>query len=1065
MVVLGIAVSSMVLTGTLIVGDSIKSSLERSAVLRLGDTEYLFSGIDRYFRASLANDLRESLDVTTAPLLQLSGTASAQGGEYKLNGVQVVGMNEGFTALVPGLNNVPPPSENGAYISENLANRMQLNAGDAFVLRVEKASMIPRNAPFVSDENSYISLRLTVEKILGDEGRFNMKTSQTAPYNVFVPLAYLNEKMGMTDKANRLLFSGNGNTDADLINEAIRKHWRHQDMALEVHAVNDAADWEVRSGRVFMDSAVVESITKAHPDAKEVLTYMVNTFKVGDRETPYSFISAGPFGKEKGLAGTDMVINEWMAEDLSATVGDSMEIAYFVIGPLRKLKEEREWFTISDIVPMEGIYAEKDLMPDLPGLSDADNCRDWETGVPVKLDKVRDKDEDYWKEYKGTPKAFIGYEKGKVLWQNRFGTSTAIRLPAQNRTKEVIEQSLSEIITPGMLGFSLRPVKQEGLTAAKSGVDFSQLFMGLSFFLLVAALILMALLFGLHLERRKAEMGTLKALGWSAGLIRRLFLIEGLLIAVPGALVGAGLAVLYNKLVFKALNTVWYDIVLTSVLQEDVRPGTLLMGTGIALALSFIVIGYNIFKKLKTDATALQRNIRPVAFKKRKMLLYGSWASGLIVLAIIIYSTLLSRILDAGLFFLAGGMLLLSGLLFIAYRLEGHTMGTPGQFSIGALIHRNLFRNYGRSMRIIVLFSLGTFVVISTGLNKKDLHSAAHLPTSGTGGYGFYMETTLPVLHDLNDPGYRANLGIALPLEFVQLRKSEGDDASCLNLNRVTAPRILGLPTAPLKGRFSFVQSTQELDADDPWTSLKTPLAGDVIPAIADQTVIQWGLGMAVGDTLVYLDEAGQEMKLKLIGGLANSIFQGNILIDEALFLKHFPSSSGTHVFLVDAATTDREAATEVLARAFRNEGTEITPAADRLAAFNQVENTYLSIFMLLGGLAMIIGTIGLGIVLVRNILDRVQEVGILQAIGFKKRDVMRLIIREHLVLLLLGTLSGTLAAFMAILPSLLSEFVTASWHTAVVIIALVLANGYVWVALITRRVLRGGVWDGVRGE
>ncbi|MDH5399424.1 MAG: FtsX-like permease family protein, partial [Cyclobacteriaceae bacterium] len=310
-----------------------------------------------------------------------------------------------------------------------------------------------------------------------------------------------------------------------------------------------------------------------------------------------------------------------------------------------------------------------------------------------------------------------------------------------------------------------------------------------------------------------------------------------------------------------------------------------------------------------------------------------------------------------------------------------------------------------------------------------------------------------------------ANLGIALPLEFVQLRKSEGDDASCLNLNRVTAPRILGLPTAPLKGRFSFVQSTQELDADDPWTSLKTPLAGDVIPAIADQTVIQWGLGMAVGDTLVYLDEAGQEMKLKLIGGLANSIFQGNILIDEALFLKHFPSSSGTHVFLVDAATTDREAATEVLARAFRNEGTEITPAADRLAAFNQVENTYLSIFMLLGGLAMIIGTIGLGIVLVRNILDRVQEVGILQAIGFKKRDVMRLIIREHLVLLLLGTLSGTLAAFMAILPSLLSEFVTASWHTAVVIIALVLANGYVWVALITRRVLRGGVWDGVRGE
>jgi hypothetical protein len=168
----------------------------------------------------------------------------------------------------------------------------------------------------------------------------------------------------------------------------------------------------------------------------------------------------------------------------------------------------------------------------------------------------------------------------------------------------------------------------------------------------------------------------------------------------------------------------------------------------------------------------------------------------------------------------------------------------------------------------------------------------------------------------------------------------------------------------------------------------------------------QWGLGLKVGDTLIYLDEAGEEMKLKIIGGLANSIFQGNAIIDDQLFLKHFPSNSGSHLLLVDGAPEDLEENMNELSRAFRNEGVEIEVAADRLAMFNQVENTYLSIFMLLGGLAMILGTVGLGVSLARNILDRGPEIGILRAMGFPKLKVLQIITYEHLVLLLIGTLN-----------------------------------------------------------
>ncbi len=65
---LGVVVSTMVLTGTMIVGDSVRSSLEQATELRLGKTAYMFSGIDRYFRASLADSLRRSLQSEIASI-------------------------------------------------------------------------------------------------------------------------------------------------------------------------------------------------------------------------------------------------------------------------------------------------------------------------------------------------------------------------------------------------------------------------------------------------------------------------------------------------------------------------------------------------------------------------------------------------------------------------------------------------------------------------------------------------------------------------------------------------------------------------------------------------------------------------------------------------------------------------------------------------------------------------------------------------------------------------------------------------------------------------------------
>ena len=1067
-IVLGVAISAMVLTGTLIVGDSVDHSLLLTAELRLGKIAYSFSGSDRYFSTNLAAAVKEDAGVPVASLMQIKGIASSQGGQLRVNNIDVQGIDPEFLELVPEDQMTTIPGRNEAFVSQNLADRLQLKIDDSFLLRVEKVSLIPKNAPFISDDENQVSLRLTVKRILGPEelGRFNLKTSQTAPFNVFLSLDFMNDRMDTQGKANRLLIGNGDNIDSDQLLTLIHKHWTLEDSGLRIDQSENGEQWNVESDRVFIDPVIVDAVQQFEDEPSLILTYLANSLSKGSSETPYSFVSAGPFTENPVSSGKDIIINAWLAADLNAVEGDSILMKYYSIGPLRQLEERAQWFVIRQIVPILGKYADGQLMPSIPGLSDAGSCREWEAGIPIDLEKIRDKDEDYWTEYRGTPKAFIDYDTGKELWENRFGACTAIRLDAYDYVKTDIEENLLNHHSPADLGYQLRNLKLEGIQAAGGGVDFSELFFGMSFFLLIASLTLLALLINIHLENRISQIGTLKALGYPAALVRRMIVIESAVVVIGGVILGSILAIGYNRLIFKALNTVWSAIVRTSVLTEDIRVYTILTGIGIGFLLAFTIVLFNAIRKLRLKAASLQRGIAQRSFTLPNR--YVKWIGiTLFILSmfLVVREFFLSTGLNAGIFFLSGGLILIAFILLVAAVLNEERKITQPDFTISALALSNLRRNRARSLRIVILFALGTFVVVSTGLNRKDLYSDANDKSSGTGGFLFYSESTMPVLHDLNDTETKQQFDIADEIGFVQMRISDGDDASCLNLNRISRPRILGVPSEALDGRFSFIRQSEEFEAIGDWSALKVELEGGVVPAIADQTVIQWGLGLKVGDTIMYKAENGDDLPVKLIGGLANSIFQGNILIDEEIFLKHFPSSSGIHVFLVESGTEDRALLEEELKRSFRNSGLEIQYTADRLAEFNSVENTYLSIFLLLGGLGMILGTFGLGLSLVRNIQDRRQELGLLGAVGFPKGKILGMLTREHALLLSLGILIGALGAFIATVPSVFSDFIEASWQTALILIALILFNGLLWILFIGKSSLDKNMVESLRTE
>ncbi|HYQ59230.1 MAG TPA: FtsX-like permease family protein, partial [Draconibacterium sp.] len=210
--------------------------------------------------------------------------------------------------------------------------------------------------------------------------------------------------------------------------------------------------------------------------------------------------------------------------------------------------------------------------------------------------------------------------------------------------------------------------------------------------------------------------------------------------------------------------------------------------------------------------------------------------------------------------------------------------------------------------------------------------------------------------------------------------------------------------------------------------------------------VIQWGLGMKVGDVLLYQNELGDTLKLKLIAGTKPSVFQGYVIISNKHFLNNYPSSSGSNIFLVGGDAENEAAIGDELQSVFRDYGWEMESAAKRLVEFYSVTNTYLSIFLALGALGLILGTIGLAVILARTILERRREVALMQAIGFTKNSVFKLLRNEYLLLLVSGVLLGFVTAVVATLPAFLSTNTDASFSTVVIVVALILVNGVVWI-------------------
>jgi hypothetical protein len=322
----------------------------------------------------------------------------------------------------------------------------------------------------------------------------------------------------------------------------------------------------------------------------------------------------------------------------------------------------------------------------------------------------------------------------------------------------------------------------------------------------------------------------------------------------------------------------------------------------------------------------------------------------------------------------------------------------------------------------MAVIASATFILMSVDAFRRGEITATTDPHSGVGGYTLLVETLLPVINDPNTREGRdaLNLFNLEHVTFEPFRLLPGDDASCLNLYEPRNPRILAPRDGFLAaGRFVFADSLAQTDAEtaNPWLLLQRSEADDAVPVIADANSMTYVLHRRLGEDLV-ITRGGREIRLRLVAALRDSIFQGELLMSQANFIRLFPEQEGYQVLLVDAPLEQAGALGARIEDALVDFGADAIGTAERLAQFHRVENTYLSTFQTLGGLGLLLGTVGLAAVLFRNVLERRRELALLAAVGYRRGHFLLMVAAENALLLAGGLAAGAVCAGLAITPA-----------------------------------------------
>ncbi|MDB4331513.1 FtsX-like permease family protein [Rhodopirellula sp.] len=1084
-VALGVGVATAVIVGALLVGDSMRGSLRNLTLQRLGKIQSVLMPGHFFNPQGLV-----SPEYMAVPLILFErGVVEVKGdsGALKRSGnIQIIACDRSFWDLADSVDDeISSLSNDTVILNQSAAEELGVKVGELVTVRLPVEQAVPADSPLGKREAATEGLpRMRVEQIIPDKGlgRFGLSPNQVSPLNLYIDRETVAESLEREGQANVLLFDellpeGSLRLDIANLGLAVKKVVQTFQGSDEGSVSVPVFDYySVTSDRLLIPDVAVDQILSNWTEGQVIpqSTYLANFIERQDSQggplesISYSTITAVDpstdlpldyemTAEQQALNRVPVVLNAWAARQLKAEVGSELEIFYFhpevengkeielsfealVTGvvpltepsaPYRRTRPAK-----FDVIPTR--YNDPDLTPSVPGVTDQDSISDWD--LPFKLTREISKEDDlYWSNYRLTPKLFLPLSAGKELFKSRFGTVTSLRLPATSaENPDALSDRLMTSLGPVAqeLGWSIQLIREKQLASSHGTTPFDALFLSLSFFVIVSAILLIAMLFRLGLIQRMREHGLLLVLGWTPKQVMRHAIMEGLLVAVVGVFVGIFIGVAYAIFVLLALRSWWVGAVTVPFLEFHWTMRSLIGGGCLGWVVSAAALWGSARWLARSPVQNLLSQRNPDdGLKGRK----SKVPSKLVVMILVLASLGLGVIgarsggqVAAGAF-VAAGMALLTAILLAFFQWLDRSKVANAESEMGLttslkLAFRNISRHPFRSTLTVGLMASASFLIFAIAAFQLQPNDR------GTGGFDLIGQTAQPLFEDLGTQEVREQL-LGPDAELMKISSLEmfrlklGQDASCNNLYQANKPTVLGIPEtfgdlildAKLPG-FQWAAGVSASAGQSYWKALDQEASGtedDPIPIVLDQNTAMWSLQMmqGIGEKKTFEYSEGSLLTFEVVGLLSNSVLQGKILMGESNFVSAFPEVNGYQFFMVACNGGDIDAVSSVLESRLSDVGMDLSDTHRVLANMLAVQNTYLRTFQSLGALGLLLGTIGLAVAQLRSVLERQREFSVLRSLGFSVGSLGRLVFEETTILLIVGVGSGFLCAFLAVLP------------------------------------------------
>ena len=1147
----GVAVSTAVIVGALLVGDSMRGSLRYIAMDRIGNIDRIVLA-PRWFRdESLATAQTMGTNNPLHGFLLVDSVVAEyqirSGEEIQTNRateMTLLGVDEPFwdmSRIAPN----PLPSKEQVVLNQSLASKLGAGVGDRVTLKVSRQAVVPADSALGKRDNETVALsRWEVVAVIPDEslGRFSLRSDQRPVLNAFVNKAQLQRTLEIEGKINAVATATQSDATSSILDQL---QLSLEDLGLSLQHIQrkfpdtnigeaSGSDPErvvfeydqLTSDQMLIQDRVSQAIMD-HPPAwakpispteewigprpRRVITYLANnaeviatasppsgseaadTAETKGRGVPYSTISGVSWellGRMLETSGVPtpqpdrddwVVINSWMAQQMQAKVGDTIRIDYFLPETVDGTEVERSFdarvVAVAPITEPATPYRRKNparfdktptpfndpsWTPEVPGITDQESISNWETPFPLTR-KIESVDDTYWNEYRLTPKLFVSDTLGQKLFGSRFGSQTSLRFDGWiDREREGAKLGILQAVRKNLdaMGWREIPIREQQVRASSGTTPFDALFMSLSFFVIAAALLLVALLFRLTIEKRASHWGLLIASGWTRPKVRRLLLLESSVIAAIGASLGIPLGLGYAYAMLSGLKSWWVGAITVSFLEFYVRPASLWIGWLCGFLVS-IATTWLVTRQLKSVSAAQllkgKMDADSAGSRPARWVVWGAVASAIGAVGAMVAGQYSQGQAQAGAFVGSGMLFMIAGILWLYHSMRSPRDGVRGGVSIQGmglsfLSRSSAQRSPVRSILTVSLMAIASFLILSMSLFQ------AQPDRSGTGGFAYIAKSAQSIQINIDDPKQQ-RLALATKAQWleksqiVNVRVRGGDDASCNNLYQASEPQVMGIsarmaavdrdgswnselawfskPSQQMLESGSSPPNTPNTTSmpPSPWLALEKSADGtekSPVPVILDQNTALWALhlGGYVGEKFSYRFD-GKQVYFETVGVLQNTILQGSLWIGENNFEALFPEISGYRMFLVkptapDMLSEDVAKIRTAMEEGWSDEGLSCASTTDILAKLLAVQNTYLSAFQVLGALGLLLGTLGLGVTQLRSALERQSELAAMRAMGFPKNRLVWALSLENGWQLMRGIGIGAGAAILASAPVLL---------------------------------------------